>query len=103
MGNIRTESKIDNVCLAIELSNLGTLYNYISAPGKGLPSPVCRYFALQAIAAINEVHAKGYIHRDIKLENFLLFEEGKTIKLIDFGSCCKNGPQDPNVESSGRA
>jgi len=100
---LRKEFETDNECLAIELSNLGSLYNYISAPGKGLPSPICRYFALQAIAAISEVHSKGYIHRDIKLENFLLFEEGKTIKLIDFGSCCKNGPQDSNTESSGRA
>ena len=38
---------------------------------------------------LQEVHAKGYIHADIKAENILTQREGQVYKLCDFGSCLK--------------
>ncbi|CEF66073.1 Protein kinase domain and Serine/threonine-/dual specificity protein kinase, catalytic domain and Protein kinase-like domain-containing protein [Strongyloides ratti] len=42
----------------------------------------------QMLEAIKYFHSTGYIHRDIKLSNFVLSSENDTkIKLIDFGIC----------------
>ena len=43
-----------------------------------------RIFAAQMLQSVAEAHAKGILHRDIKLENFAYHEQ--TASLIDFGS-----------------
>ena len=41
---------------------------------------------IQAISRLKEIHAKGYIHRDIKPHNFVISQEDPTkLYLIDFG------------------
>lgn len=47
-----------------------------------------RFYAAEAILAIEAVHALGYIHRDIKPDNFLLDGRGH-VKLTDLGLCKK--------------
>lgn len=47
-----------------------------------------RFYAGEAILAIEAVHSLGYIHRDIKPDNFLLDARGH-IKLTDLGLCKK--------------
>ena len=37
------------------------------------------------LAAVNHIHELKLIHRDIKLENFLIGNDMNDIKLIDFG------------------
>jgi len=39
----------------------------------------------QCLKATIGCHAKGFVHRDLKLENFVLVGKDQTVKLIDFG------------------
>lgn len=57
--------------------------SYIHRRGR-LDERCARYHFQQALVAVSHCHRHGYIHHDIKLENFLLMEDG-TLRLVDFG------------------
>uniref|UniRef100_A0A3B1K663 Serine/threonine-protein kinase n=2 Tax=Astyanax mexicanus TaxID=7994 RepID=A0A3B1K663_ASTMX len=44
-----------------------------------------RHIMVQAIKAVTECHKRGVLHRDIKLENFLINTNTFEVKLVDFG------------------
>jgi len=55
---------------------------------KGLSEPLVKRFFFQALLAVNYLHQVGIVHRDIKLDNFLLTSKDvdkSSIRLIDFG------------------
>ena len=47
-----------------------------------------RFYCAEAVLAVHAVHALGYIHRDLKPDNFLLDHHGH-LKLTDLGLCTK--------------
>jgi mitogen-activated protein kinase kinase kinase 7 len=46
-------------------------------------------WSLQMVMALEFVHKKDVLHRDIKPSNILLFEDGRVLKLCDFGTARK--------------
>ncbi len=49
-----------------------------------LDEAAVRFFAAEMIQAVHALHRHGYVHRDLKPDNFLLHRSGH-IKLADFG------------------
>lgn len=43
-----------------------------------------KFYAAQIVMALGELHKKGIMHRDMKLENILVDNSGY-LKIIDFG------------------
>ncbi len=65
----------------------GELLNRLMKQGR-FPEPIARHVVLQVVQAMMYCHARGVIHRDLKLENVLLkstVDDDYTIKIIDFG------------------
>ncbi|MCI6856996.1 MAG: Kae1-associated serine/threonine protein kinase [Bacteroidales bacterium] len=44
-----------------------------------------RRIAIQLAEAVDYIHSKGIVHRDLKPENIIVTQNGKNVKLIDFG------------------
>uniref|UniRef100_A0A061RN07 Sulfur stress regulator n=1 Tax=Tetraselmis sp. GSL018 TaxID=582737 RepID=A0A061RN07_9CHLO len=73
--------------LVMEYVSGGELFSYVLDNGRpGLPESVARKFFQELIRAVDYMHSRGIVSRDIKLENALL--TGKTyplLKICDFG------------------
>lgn len=82
-----TKSKI---FLAMEFVRGGELHGKVYKEGK-LDENVGRVYFQQLISAVDYCHSRGVFHRDLKLENLLLDQEGN-LKVTDFGlSALKEG------------
>lgn len=43
------------------------------------------HILIEMLAAIREVHERGFIHRDVKASNFVLCRNSRRIYIVDFG------------------
>ncbi|UYV70273.1 PRKCI [Cordylochernes scorpioides] len=73
------------------------LYHYSKQMGR-MPEDYARFYSAEAIIALNYLHTHGIIHRDVKLENILINNDGHII-LADYGACREEGP-DQNYRSN---
>ena len=83
-----------NYLIVSEFGSGGDLFNLIH-PNLGMSQVLVRRYVGQLASALEHVHAKGYVHRDVKAENVVLFPsaEGQVsvAKLIDFGMTREKG------------
>ncbi len=57
------------------------------------PMPLDReqalYYFWQLLEGVKYLHDNGVLHLDIKGSNLLLFEQGRTLKICDFGTAVR--------------
>ncbi|KAF9454433.1 kinase-like protein [Macrolepiota fuliginosa MF-IS2] len=62
----------------------GDMHSYWERAGFCLDFDTARFYTAQLVLAIHDLHTRGIIHRDIKLENMML-DSRRNLKLVDFG------------------
>ena len=85
--------------LVMEYAPRGDLYSILNAKTKFTETEARHYFR-QMISALIYCHAKGYAHRDLKLENIFL-DDLNDIKIGDFGLAGKLRPSTLMATSCG--
>lgn len=70
--------------LFLELMDAGALTPIVEERQGQIPEGVIAYVLRCVMKAVNFMHRRGMVHRDIKSDNILISEDGK-IKLADFG------------------
>jgi serine/threonine-protein kinase SRK2 len=73
-----------SLCIVMEYVSGGDLHGIVSDKGQ-LPEKVVRNYMLQLLDVLEYLDQNKISHKDIKLENILVSEDGMTIKLCDFG------------------
>nr|KAG5711164.1 hypothetical protein BaRGS_004808 [Batillaria attramentaria] len=69
--------------LVFELAENGHLLQYVT-DRENLPEGEARHFTRQIVSAVDHLHRSGIVHRDLKLENFLL-NTSLDIKIVEAG------------------
>jgi len=87
VGYIATYKVNDELWVVMEFMTGGSLYDIIRLYPKGvrLSEAEMSYIAHETLEALSFIHSLKRIHRDIKVDNILLSNEGD-VKLADFGS-----------------
>jgi serine/threonine protein kinase len=70
--------------LVFELMAYGDLFDVIKNPQIPLGSTACVTIGKDIVAGLDYIHKRGFLHRDIKLEN-IVFNERMQAKITDFG------------------
>ena len=94
-------------CVVTELVPGGDLFSYLHTPGRRRTAPgeaelVARYITFQLLQALAYLHRRGIAHRDIKVENVLLWstEPGARVVLTDFGAAAQFSTDTTNGQNA---
>lgn len=74
---------LDHLYLVMEYMGGGDMLNLLIERDK-FSEEMARFYIAEMVLAIQEAHQLGYIHRDIKPDNFLFDRDGH-LKISDFG------------------
>lgn len=86
--------------IVMDYAEGGTLWDVLESSSEGRVSEAdILWWAPQAVCAINWCHSQGFVHRDIKPQNFVLTASNHML-LIDFGSAAPLSPPEPDGSQS---
>lgn len=74
----------DTIFIVMELAEGGELFDFVVSSGR-LSEELSRKYFRQLVSALEYCHGNFIIHRDLKLENILMDEPKRNLKLVDFG------------------
>ncbi|XP_057449528.1 mitogen-activated protein kinase kinase kinase 20-like [Lotus japonicus] len=77
--------------LFLEYAARGTLSDQLKNHGGRLPETLVRRYTRSILEGLKHVHAEGFVHCDIKLQNILVFDN--EVKIADFGLAKETGEQ----------
>ena len=72
--------------MVMEFMPGGDLVNLMS--NEDIHEDWARFFVAEMVLALDALHSRGYLHRDVKPDNLLIAANGH-LKLADFGTCVK--------------
>lgn len=81
----------DRLCFVMEYANGGELFFHLSRD-RIFSEERARFYGAEIVSALDYLHSRDVVYRDIKLENLMLDKDGH-IKITDFG-LCKEGITD---------
>ncbi|MGH0119193.1 UNVERIFIED_CONTAM: hypothetical protein FKN15_013288 [Acipenser sinensis] len=81
----------DRLCFVMEYANGGELFFHLSRD-RVFPEERARFYGAEIVSAVEYLHSRNVVYRDLKLENLMLDKDGH-IKITDFG-LCKEGITD---------
>ncbi|KFQ97637.1 RAC-beta serine/threonine-protein kinase, partial [Opisthocomus hoazin] len=81
----------DRLCFVMEYANGGELFFHLSRE-RVFTEDRARFYGAEIVSALEYLHSRDVVYRDIKLENLMLDKDGH-IKITDFG-LCKEGITD---------
>ena len=87
-ANVVQVEHVGDQSILLEHMNGGSLKSYLLKHAGELSSEQLRSIGQQMIAAVEQLHEKGFVHNDLKFDNFLVNIEpdGKiTVKVADLG------------------
>ncbi|KAL2348387.1 hypothetical protein Fmac_002387 [Flemingia macrophylla] len=74
----------------LEHAGGGSLADKLRSSGGTLPEIYVRRCTRSVLEALRHIHAKGFVHCDVKLQNILVFDDGG-VKVADFGLAKQRG------------
>ncbi|KAF6008552.1 hypothetical protein HII13_003875 [Brettanomyces bruxellensis] len=84
-----------HMCILTELLSVNLFQVIEATKFKGLGMSLVRSFSADILRGLHYIHSAGIVHCDMKPENLMLaYDNAKSrfiVKIIDFGSSCKNG------------
>ncbi|XP_040298230.1 RAC-beta serine/threonine-protein kinase [Bufo bufo] len=81
----------DRLCFVMEYANGGELFFHLSRE-RVFTEDRARFYGAEIVSALEYLHSRNVVYRDIKLENLMLDKDGH-VKITDFG-LCKEGITD---------
>uniref|UniRef100_A0A8C9Y8P7 non-specific serine/threonine protein kinase n=1 Tax=Sander lucioperca TaxID=283035 RepID=A0A8C9Y8P7_SANLU len=81
----------DRLCFVMEYANGGELFFHLSRD-RVFTEDRARFYGAEIVSALEYLHSRNVVYRDLKLENLMLDKDGH-IKITDFG-LCKEGITD---------
>merc|ERR1712000_791176 len=78
-----TFTDVKNLYMVMDFVEGGELFSLLRKSGR-FPNPVAKFYAAEVTLALEYLHSKNVIYRDLKPENLLLDRHGH-LKITDFG------------------
>ncbi|XP_036974624.1 RAC-beta serine/threonine-protein kinase-like isoform X2 [Acanthopagrus latus] len=75
----------DRLCFVMEYANGGELFFHLSRE-RVFTEDRARFYGAEIVSALEYLHSRDVVYRDLKLENLMLDKDGH-IKITDFGLC----------------